>query len=192
MVNNESQSLAVSSHKEHAPQSPLPHDHHDHHDHHEHYQFPILEAPLEIDYSRFDEKFDNRPVIRPEVFKGLDFERQEYIRNNALSWENKIDFPMNLKGLDIKKYAKTPSTRKWYRQVSSFERNGMLNVWTIKLNLKLKYWLFYPFLLFGMTNVVWEGMYFREHDFSNDSFSKVYEKLIPREIPFARVWTRPG
>ena len=136
----------------------------------------MFEQPLEIDYSRFDERFNNRPIVLPEALQGLDFQREQYIKENALKWEKKIEFPMNLSGLDIKKFAKTPSTRKWYRQVSCFERNGFLNVWTIKLNLKLKYWLFYPFFLFGMTNVVFEGMYFDEHDFANDSYSKVYEK----------------
>lgn len=161
---------------------------------------PLEDSPIEllnplkkeIDYSHFDEKFENRPVkIGPE-FGTLELQREEYIRNHALSYKKPIEYPMAFGRLDPLKFKKTPSTRIWYQRVSAIERNGFLNMWTMKLNLKLKYWLLYPCLVWGVTATVFEGMYVDEFDFDRDRDIKIYDKLAPRTIPFARVWNRPG
>jgi len=159
----------------------------EHHDNHEHHT-----TELDIDYSHFDERFNNRPVPLSESPTSIDALQLNYIRDNALNWTKPIDFPLNLTGLELMRTSKTPSTRKWYRRVSSFERNGFLNVWTMKLTVKLRYWLFYPVVLWGITNHVFQGMYFDEYDFDEDNDSKVYDKLSSRALPFARVWSRPG
>ena len=161
---------------------------------------PIVEPPkypneplrLEIDYSKFDDRFNNRPFkIGPE-WSDIDEERQKYINQFARSWELPLEIPSAIPGLEPIKRRKTPSTRIWYKRVSSWERNGFFNVWTIKLNVKLRYWLFYPVVLWGMTTHVNQGLYQETFDHNFDKDIRVYDKLAVRPLPFFRVWARPG
>ena len=173
-----------------------PHDNLEHHGSHP----PAHATPadpndpfkLEIDYSHFDEKFDNRPVkIGPE-WSDLEEKREFYIKENALKWELPIKIPNSIPGLEAITRRKTPSTRLWYRRVTSFERNGFFNVWTIEFNVKARYWLFYPCLMWGMTNHVTIGWYNELYDHSSDRDLRVYDKLAVRPLPFNRVFSRPG
>ena len=147
---------------------------------------------FEIDYSKFHPNFDNTPQkIGPEWSK-LDDTRDQYIQENALNWKPQDVIPDSISGLDRIKIKKTPSTRNWHRRISSWERNGNFNVWTIKLNTKMKYLLFYPCLLWGMTSHVNTGWYKEKYDHSDDRDWRVYDKLSNRPLPFHRVWNRPG
>ena len=152
----------------------------------------IGDAQKEIDYAHFDDRFENRPVKIAPAFGDLEVAREEYIKESALSYVKPLNFPQEFGGLETLKFKKTPATRLWYRRVSSFERNGFFNMWTMKLNLKLRIWLFYPVILWGVTNHIFQGMYFEEFDFTGEPDLKVYDKLNARPIPFARVWSRPG
>ena len=148
--------------------------------------------PLEIDYSKFDPRFDNRPVkIGPE-WSALDEARSNYIKDHALSWKSPETIPKTFPGLESITRRKTPSTRLWYRRVSSWERNGFFNIWTIKLNVKLKYWCLYPCLIWGMTSHVNIGWYQENYNHEGDRDWRVYDKLSNRVLPFHRVWNRPG
>ena len=165
------------------------HDHHDGHDGHDHHH----NAPkLDIDYSHFDDRFDNRPIKLQMSSENLELQRELYIMKNALKWTHPDAVAMKFPALEEMKFNKSPQTRNWHRRVSCYERNGLLNVWTMKLNLKIKYWCFYPFLLWGLTNHVFQGIYFDNYNFDEDQDLKVYDKLAQRPIPFARVWSRPG
>lgn len=181
----------------------LPNQHGHDHDHEHHHSDPEYDnyhpdgrylKPLkpEIDYSKFDEKFDNRPQKIGSEWGSLEEQRLLFIKENALKWEKPIEYPMEFASLEPMKFKKSPMTRRWYHPCSSVERNGFLNIVTSKTALKAKYWLLYPVLIFGMTNYVFEGMYFDEYDFLEDRDLKVYDKLAQRALPFARVWTRPG
>jgi hypothetical protein len=173
-------------------------DHHDaHHDHGHHLPTrpdePLLEEPKgEIDYSKFDDRFDNRPRKIPLEPESLVTRREAYIRENALTWQKKVEFPRSYGSLEPMKFKKSPATRIWYRKCSSYERNGFFNILTQRTGLKLRYWLFYPVVVWGVTATVLEGMYAEEFDLTRDPDYKVYDKLAERAIPFARVWNRPG
>ena len=177
------------------------HGHHGHGDHGEHGHHhddwhPDGRVPmklkLDIDYSKFDDRFDNRPhQIGPE-FGSLEEQRLAYIRDAALTYEKPVEHPLSFGTLEPMRFKKSPATRSWYRRVSGYERNGFLNLFTQRLGLKMKYWAFYPFVLWGFTNHVFQGMYFDEFDFERESDMKVYDKLAHRPLPFARVWSRPG
>lgn len=173
-----------------------PHSNLTHHDSHAPVSSPPTESnppmQLEIDYTHFDERFDNRPVrIGPE-WSDIDEEREQYIRENALNWQPGYDIPDAIPGLQAIARRKTPATRLWYRRVSSFERNGFFNVWTIKFNVKIRYLLFYPCLMWGMTSHVNTGWYAEVYDHSDDRDLRVYDKLAVRPLPFNRVFGRPG
>ncbi len=147
---------------------------------------------LEIDYGHFDERFENRPVRNGPEWSEIDEQREAYIHQNALSWQMPLQIPDAFPGLDSIIRRKTPVTRLWYRRVSSFERNGFFNAWTIKFNVKIRYWLFYPFLLWGMTTHVNTGWYQNHYDHGSDRDLRIYDKLAARPLPFNRVFSRPG
>lgn len=55
----------------------------------------------------------------------------------------------------------------------------------------MRYWLFFPVLIWGHVINVFTGYYYDNYNFLdiNDSF---YDKLAPRSMPGGRVWARPA
>lgn len=154
-------------------------------------RYEIDKTRGEIDYSRFDERFENRPVkIGPE-WSELEQKKEEYIRNNALNYKKSISIP-EIKGLEVARCSKVPATRRWGKPIMSFEKNGLYNFWTHNLNVKIKLWLFFPCVVFGLVAHVLEGWHYRHYDQRRYKENYTYEKLALRELPFARVWARPG
>ena len=154
-------------------------------------RYEIPDKYTEIDYSHFDERFENKPVkIGPE-WSELDQQREEYIRNNALTYKRTFSVP-DIEGLELARGPKVPSTRRWGKPITSFEKNGLFNLWTHNLNVKAKIWLFFPCVVFGLVVHVLEGWHFRHYDHSRYKQLYTYEKLGLRELPFSRVWARPG
>lgn len=76
--------------------------------------------------------------------------------------------------------------------MSSFERNGYLNIHTHVLNTKLTYWTFWVFVGWGLTNHVWNGINTEAKTHNEERKHNVYDKLSIRELPYSRVWSRPG
>ena len=83
-------------------------------------------------------------------------------------------------------------TRKFWRRVTSFERNGMFNIQTHRFNTKMGYYSFYFFVLWGMTNHVTNGIFIEETRNNDERPHQIYDKLAIRMMPYARVWSRPG
>ena len=76
--------------------------------------------------------------------------------------------------------------------MTSFERNGFLNIHTHRLNTKLTYIPFYFLLVWGFTNHVTNGIWIEENRNNDERMDSPYDKLAIRKTPYARVWSRPG
>lgn len=107
------------------------------------------------------------------------------------NYKPKYDIP-DFEGLTLRRPLGVPMTARWYKRVTSWERNGFFNIWTIRLNQKVKYWLFLPVVVWGVVNHVFTGIYYDNYDFSQDRDFRVYDKLTLRNTPEGRVWSRPG
>lgn len=68
----------------------------------------------------------------------------------------------------------------------------MLNMHTHVLNTKMTYWGFWIFLGWGLTTHVWSGVHKETTAHNDEDKFQVYDKLAPRDLPYARVWARPG
>lgn len=146
---------------------------------------------LEIDYSVFDEKFDNMPVNKGPEISEFDLQRQKYAIENALNYKPKLDIP-NFKELTPSFGKKQPMTFRWYKRTTSFERSGFFNISSLRLVNKLRFWMVYPCIIWGMTVHVMTGLYYDHYDHSMDRDMGFYDKLACRTLPSARVWARPG
>lgn len=154
-------------------------------------RYQIGSKDSEIDYAHFDDRFENRPVKAGPEWSELDQQREQYIRQNALSYKKEVSIP-DIEGLELARAPKVPSTRRWGKPIASFEKNGLFNLWTHNLNVKLKLWLFFPCVVWGLTVHVLEGYYIKNYDHRRYKQYYTYEKLALRELPFSRVWARPG
>ncbi len=154
-------------------------------------RYDLPKALREIDYSHFDERFENRPVRVGPEWSELELQREEYIRQNALTYKKNVEVP-NVEGLEVAKYSKVPATRRWGKPMISFEKNGLINFWTHNLNVKARLWLFFPCVVFGVTVHVLEGWHKYHYDHARYKQHYTYEKLALRELPFSRFWARPG
>ena len=85
-----------------------------------------------------------------------------------------------------------PITRAWWTPITSFERNGIKNIHTHRLNTKITYIGFYCFLVWGLTNHVFTGIWHENTKNNNERAYQPYDKLAIRKLPFNRVWSRPG
>lgn len=149
------------------------------------------EKDLEIDYSVFDDRFDNMPTKQGPEISEFDLERRKYAMENALSFEPKLEIP-DFKELTPNFGKKQPMTFRWYKRSTSYERSGFFNISSLRLANKLRFWLFYPCVIWGMTAHVVTGYYFDNYDHTDDRDMGYYDKLAPRPLPSARVWARPG
>ena len=150
-----------------------------------------LQDNPDIDYSKFDDRFDNQPQVVGPEWDELDLKQEEYIRNNAVSYKKTYNIP-EIQGLEVGVRPMVPSTRRWYKRVTSFERNGFFNIWTHNLNVKLKVWLFYPTAVWGVTLVAMTGWYYKHYDHMLHSDIGPYSKLNVRDLPYEKLWYRPG
>jgi hypothetical protein len=82
-------------------------------------------------------------------------------------------------------------TARWYKPVTSVERSGKVNITTHKFGIRLKFWAFLPFVLWGNIVNVFTGYYFDHYNLLEDT-GNLYDKLAHRAIPAGRVWARPG
>jgi len=144
-----------------------------------------------MDFKKFDPKFDNNYPVQAPEWGEFHAKREEWIRNNRASYEIEPSVPKNIAGLTVRKFAKTPSNQKWFIRTTSFERNGFFNIHTPVFNTKLIYLTFFFTLIWGNTQYVYVGMYDEQHYDNFDFRNLVYDKLSHRDIPFARVWSRP-
>lgn len=71
------------------------------------------------------------------------------------------------------------------------ERSGLTNIATNRFSGRMKYWLYFPFIIWGITNHVFTGYYYDNYDFK-DSAKTFYDKLSGRVVPSGRNWARPG
>eukprot|EP01017_Pseudomicrothorax_dubius_P000794 TRINITY_DN0_c263_g1_i1.p1 TRINITY_DN0_c263_g1~~TRINITY_DN0_c263_g1_i1.p1 ORF type:complete len:146 (+),score=32.89 TRINITY_DN0_c263_g1_i1:46-483(+) len=143
------------------------------------------------DFKTFDERFDNNyPVAGPE-WGDLEARKDIFIDQNKGKYNPEPVVPLNIKGLTPLK-GRIPSNRNWYKRISSFERNGFFNIHTPVFNTKLWYWTFFITIVWGNIQHVLQG-YSDEHYRDNFSLRQTtYDKIAPREVPFSRVWARPG
>ena len=143
------------------------------------------------DYSSFDRRFNNLPVEKGPEFTGLRAQQFEYAQKYAREWQPpRIRIPF-VEDLTPALTTRIPTTRHWLRRSSSMEKNGILNIGTIRFFFRLRLWLFYPFVVWGCTNQVISGMHGERFDLSSDD-NKIYDKLSVRAMPSFRVWARPG
>ena len=145
-----------------------------------------------IDFKKFDPKFENRPIKIAEPQSAIDVARDEFIKANALTYKLEPVVPENIQGLVKLNGRRLPATRNWWTRVTSFERNGFFNLHTHRLNTKLTYYGFFVFLLWGLTNHVFTGVWIEETRNNDERPHQPYDKLAIRKLPFNRVWSRPG
>lgn len=60
------------------------------------------------------------------------------------------------------------------------------------MNVKMTYWGFWIFLGWGLTNHVWQGVEKERREHNEENRWQVYDKVARRNLPYARVWSRPG
>lgn len=82
-------------------------------------------------------------------------------------------------------------TARWYQPVTSLERSGRLNIITHKFSSRLKFWAFFPLVIWGNIINVFTGYYFDNYNFIDEG-TGIYDKLANRNMPSGRVWARPG
>eukprot|EP01016_Furgasonia_blochmanni_P016218 TRINITY_DN1926_c0_g2_i1.p1 TRINITY_DN1926_c0_g2~~TRINITY_DN1926_c0_g2_i1.p1 ORF type:complete len:196 (+),score=47.15 TRINITY_DN1926_c0_g2_i1:138-725(+) len=145
------------------------------------------------DFKQFDPKFDNTYVPeKPYEFSELDAKRDEFIQANRSSWIPIPEVPKGIPGLTPLNGRRIPNNRSWYKTVGSFERNGFFNIHTPVFSTKILYFTFFITILWGNFQHVSQGIWTeRMHD-NYELRRSVYDKINKREIPFSRIWQRPG
>ena len=143
-----------------------------------------------IDYSHYDEIFDNVPETIGSPFSDFEIQRREYARLNAINYKESFEVP-EVPELVPRRLWKAPSTAKFWRSVVCHENNGRVTFFSKKMNMKAAYWMCYPLLIWGMTQHVTHGIWNKEHHLFSDT-NNIYDKLHPRKIPYLTVWARPG
>lgn len=81
-----------------------------------------------------------------------------------MEYKKVIEVP-DIPGLSLKINPRIPMTARWYKPVTSLERSGMVNVATPKFSVRLKFWLFFPCVIWGNVVNVFTGYYYDKHDF---------------------------
>ena len=144
-----------------------------------------------LDFSKFNEKFNNIPVKAGESQSDMDLKRDQFIKENALTYKLEPVVPDHVEGL-VPLKGRLPATRNWWTRVTSLERNGMFNIHTHRLNTKLGYYPFYLLILWGLTNHVVTGVWIENTRNNDERPYQPYDKLAIRKLPWNRVWSRPG
>ena len=145
-----------------------------------------------LEFVPFDERFDNTPEVVKSPQSEIDDLRDEFIAENALTHVPQPLYPKNIEGLTPLNGKKIPVTRKWYRKLTSLERSGFLNIHTHTVNVKAPYWCFWIFVGWGLTNHVFDGLEVERKYHNHERKWQVYDKLSTVNLPYARVWSRPG
>ena len=103
-----------------------------------------------LDFKTFDKRFDNlpEPVNNNNGMSDIDCKRVEWMKHNIREYQIPQLAMPEIPGLKTHN-GRLPVTRNWYRRIASYELNGLLNVWTPALNIKMTYWSFFPFLAYG-------------------------------------------
>ena len=104
----------------------------------------------QLDFKHFDKRFDNlpQPVNNNNGMSEVDAKRVEWMKHNIRDYQLPVLNIPEIAGLK-KHSGRLPVTRNWYRRISSYEMNGLLNIWTPTMNTKMIYWSFWPFLAYG-------------------------------------------
>merc|ERR1712232_739293 len=100
----------------------------------------------QLDFKSFDKRFENKPepINDSQGQSDIDVKRVEGLKENIGNYQvPQLTMP-ELPGLRVHRGGALPVTRNWYRRISSYEMNGLLNVWTPTMNTKVTYWAFYP------------------------------------------------
>ena len=143
-----------------------------------------------IDYSKYDEIFDNLPEPQESPFSELEQQKREFAIENALKYEQKFEVP-EVADLTPKVLYKAPSTAQFWRRVVCKENNGRIMYNSRKFMMKACYWAVFPALFWGMTFHVTHGIYLEEFNLFSEPLN-IYDKLHERKMPYAQVWSRPG
>ena len=143
-----------------------------------------------IDYSQYNEIFDNIPETLGSPFSELELKRREYMKENALNYNPQVVVP-DIPELTPLRLWKAPSTNKFFRSVTAVESNGRVTFFSKKMNLKIGYWMCFPFLFWGCMQHVTHGIW-KERTFVFGDRRNIYDKLHSRKIPYLTVWSRPG
>lgn len=146
-----------------------------------------------LDFTKPDERYNNIPEKVNHSWSDMQYKQEAFAKENMGNFKIvpegvNTEIPNLIKNSHPKGL---PSTRNWYRRVSTFERNGIFNAQTHIFNTKFGYWSVPLVIGFGYINFVLEGWHYEHYEDREYSFN-LYEKLANRLIPFARVWTRPG
>jgi hypothetical protein len=146
-----------------------------------------------LDFKKMDERFDNNPVPKGSPLSELDQKRALFIATELPKLRIVPEAPEDVPGLTPITHAKgLPATRRWYRRISSYEANGWLNQHTHVLNTKLRMWSFYILLGWGLTNHAFNGVHIEDKYQNHQLEEQPYDKIAGRELPYARIWSRPG
>ena len=145
-----------------------------------------------LDYVPFDERFENTPEVKQSPQSEIDDLRDKFIEENSLDYCPQPAFPKDIEGLQKLTSERVPVTRSWYRKLTSVERNGYLNLQTHTVNTKILYWCFWAFCGWGLTNHVFDGLEVERKYHNHERKWQIYDKLSTVNLPFARIWSRPG
>lgn len=146
-----------------------------------------------MDTKHIEKTFSNELESVGHEFGEHQAKKEKFIEENKGKYMIRPYVPKNIKGLTPKvPGSRIPEALGWFRKTGSFERNGFYNIHTPVLNTKLIYWTFFPTVLWGVTQFVWQGMHEEEHDDNYMHRNVIYDKLTHREIPLTRIWQRPG
>ena len=143
-----------------------------------------------IDYSHYDEIFDNVPETIGTAYSELEERRRAYAIEHALDYKPDFKVP-EVPELTPARIWKAPSTVKFFRSIVSHERNGKVTFWSRRAHIKLGYWTFFPIVIWGFLQPITYGIWHEEHTIFNHRLN-IYDKLHYRQAPYSVVWSRPG
>ncbi len=92
----------------------------------------------------------------------------------------------------IPKTGDLPSNRLLWRPTSSFERNGIFNIYTHSFNTRVIIPFFFSFLLYGWWGHATYALYKVRYEDNDEYIGNFYDKLNTRFIPPTKIWLRPG
>lgn len=104
-----------------------------------------------------------------------------FLSQNLLNYKPVVEVP-EIQGLNLKLNPRIPMTARWYKPVTSLERSGMVNISTPKFANRIRFWLFFPCVVWGNVVNVFTGYYYDNFDFV-DQVTSLYDKVAFRPMP---------
>ncbi|KAM3143662.1 hypothetical protein pb186bvf_004158 [Paramecium bursaria] len=145
-------------------------------------------------YEEFDPIFDNSYLKQGPEFSELDQQKVQFAIENAAKYVITPVVPKDIPGLVLRtpQQMRIPSTQRWFRRTTSFERNGLFNWHTPVMNTRILSFSFifclgYGFMGFQVSS--WNSCVQQDQ---GEIRNTIYDKLSFRELPPTKLWTRPG